>query len=75
MLTYILREEYYRSNSEIASSWSIKIRNVSVEEKEGDDIERMETEEEVEDVELMAMKKEPTEFPESSYTNGRVMLK
>jgi len=75
VLTYFLREEYYRSNSEIASSWSIKIRNVSVEEKEGDDIELMETEEELEDVELMAMKKELTEFSESPYTSGRAMLK
>lgn len=75
MLTYFLREEYYRSNSEIASSWSIKIRNVSVEEKAGDDIELMETEEELEDVQLMAMKKELTEFSESPYTNGRAMLK
>jgi len=75
VLTYFLREEYYRSNSAIASSWSIKIRNVSVEEKEGDDTELLETEEELEDVELMAMKKELTEFPESSYTCGRAMLK
>lgn len=75
MLTYFLREEYYRSNSEIASSWSIKIRNVPVDKKEGNDIELMETEEELEDVELMALKKELTEFPESSYTSGRAMLK
>lgn len=46
-----------------------------MEEKEGDDIELMETEEELEDVELMAMKKELTEFPESSYISGRAMLK
>lgn len=75
MLTYFLREEYYRSNSEIASSWSIKIRNVSVEEKEGDDVELMETEEELENVELMTMRKELTEFPESSHASGRAMLK
>jgi hypothetical protein len=35
----------------------------------------METEEELEDVELMAMKKELTEFSESPYTSGRAMLK
>ena len=75
MLTYFLREEYYKSNSEIASSWSIKNRNVSVEEKEGDNIELMDTEEELEDVALMAMKKELTEFPKSSHTSGRAMLK
>jgi hypothetical protein len=35
----------------------------------------METEEELEDVEMMAMKKELTNFPESSHTSGRAMLK
>lgn len=75
MLTYFLREEYYKSNSEIASSWSIKIRNVSVEGKEGGEVELMETEEELEDVELLAMEKELKEFPKSSHTSGRAMLK
>ena len=75
MSIYFLREEYYKSNSEIADSWSIKIRNMSVEEKEGDGVELMETGEATEDVELTAMKEQVPKFSKLSHTNGRAMLK
>jgi hypothetical protein len=68
VLIYFLREEYYKSNSEIAYSWSIKVRNLSVEEKAGDDVELMEAQEIRDVVEL-------TKFRKSSRTSGRAMLK
>jgi hypothetical protein len=75
VLFYFLREEYLKSNAEIAYSWSIKIRNPSVEEKDVDDAEPMETEETTEDAELTAIRKELTKVPKSSQTSAKGMLK
>jgi hypothetical protein len=75
VLFYLLREEYFKSNAEVASSWSIKIRNPSMEEKEVEDTELMEAEETMEDAELTAIRKELVKVPKSSQTNAREMLK
>jgi hypothetical protein len=75
VLFYLLREEYFKSNAEVAYSWSIKIRNPSVEEKEVDDTEITETEETMEDAELTAIRKELAKVSKSSQTSAREMLK
>jgi hypothetical protein len=75
VLFYLLREEYFKSNAEVANSWSIKIRNPSVEEKEVDDTELMETEETMEDAELTAIRKELEKVPKSSQSSAKKMLK
>jgi hypothetical protein len=72
---YILRQEYFKSNAEVAYSWSIKVRNPSAEEKEVDDAELMETEETVEDAELTAVRKELMKVTKSSQTSAREMSK
>jgi hypothetical protein len=72
---YFLREEYYKSNAEVAYSWSIKLRNASVDDKEVDDTELMEIEETVEETEVTAIKKELTKVPKSSQPSARAMLK
>lgn len=75
VLFYFLREEYFKSNAEVANSWSIKIRSPSVEEKEVNDTELMEAEEIMEDAELTAIRKELVKVPKSSQINAREMLK
>jgi hypothetical protein len=75
VLFYFLREEYLKSNAEVAYSWSIKIRNPSAEEKEVDDTELMETEEPMEDAELTAIRSELVKVPKSTQTSAKEMLK
>jgi hypothetical protein len=59
----------------LAYSWSIKLRNTSVEEKEADDTELMETEETVEETEMIAMKRDMANTPNSLQPSARAMLK
>jgi hypothetical protein len=75
LLFFFLREEYLKSNSEVAYSWSIKIRNPSAEEKEVDDTELLETEEAMEDAELAAIRKELVKVPKPTQTSAKEMLK
>lgn len=72
---YLLREEYFKSNAEVANSWSIKIRSPSVEEKNGNGTELMEADKIMEDAELTTISKELVKVPKSSQTSAREMLK
>lgn len=75
MAFIFLREEYFKSNADVAYSWNIKLRSASLEDTEVDDTEIMETEELIEETEVTAVKRELTKLPKPSQSSPRAMLK